>query len=132
MLICSQNMVNVNYEAKKAMDEAQRLMDVASDEFTEAMHELNDAESYKAESCIQFQYEKHTRSLATAAGEGHEDDVDDDDDEARFQRQFVLSHAEFHVDKRKRENPATTAQGSGAAAAGAAATPALKRRGHAR
>ncbi len=108
----------MNDDAKTAMDEAQRLMDVAQREYTDAMNELYEAESYKAESCIHFQYLQHTRSLATAGG-GHEDDADGDN-EARLQKQFDLSRAEYHGKNKKRENPAQ--DGGGGAVAGGAAT----------
>ncbi len=95
----SQNMVNVNDDAQKAMIEHQRLIKVASDEFTEAIHELDEAESYKAESCIHFQFLQHKRSLATATGEGHEEDGDNNIS-AQFEKQFEVSQAmvQKHLD----------------------------------
>jgi hypothetical protein len=119
MLACLENMMQVNEEAKNAMD-------VANDKYFAALNELFEAESKKAEACIHFQYQKHICSLETEAG-GHEDDVDVDD-EARLQKQFDRSHAEYHGKNKKRGNPATMAQGGGGGAAEGGAAPPLKRR----
>ncbi len=61
MVSCLQKMIQVNEEAKIAMDAAQN-------DYFVAVKELYDAESKKEEAFMYLQYQKHIRSGATAGG----------------------------------------------------------------